>query len=232
MRVALRALALLALSAGALGAQVQPKSFSVTTRLGALKPERSASMDASGLVGVDAEYSFKKWLGFGTSVDVAHGNTHREDFLIRLRYGSSLVGGDTIYYQYLGQPVNTINIGAYGVLRVPNDKISPFVVGGVGNYTMLFDTQVNGNAKRLNNLSYIFGGGVWFKVSSSTGVQLDARAIQMQDYDRTLLDPSRGRNKNTTFPEDFPKVPAAKNTALNTMFTIGFRYIPGSSGGN
>ena len=33
------------------------------------------------------------------------------------------------------------------------------------------------------------------------------------------------------FPEDFPTPPAAKKTALNTMFTLGFRYIPGGVGG-
>jgi opacity protein-like surface antigen len=222
------AVALLALSAGALEAQVLPKSFSVTTRIGAMSPERSASRDVAGLIGLDTEYSFTRWAGVGAALDVSRGNTRREDFVARLRYGNAAVGGgDTIYYQYLSQPVNTINVGAYGVLRLPNERISPFVMAGVGTYTMLLDAQVSGTAQRKVEMSYTFGGGAWLRLTESTGIQLDVRALQMQKYDRTFLDSSKGRSPNTVFPEDFPAVPAAKNTALNTVFTLGFRYIPG-----
>lgn len=227
------AAALLALAASAAGAQVQVKRFSVTTRLGAMAPERSSSLDNAGVVGLDTEYAFSKWFGLGASVDVARGNTIGEDFLARLRYGNAAVGGgDTIYYQYVTQPVNTINIGAFGMLRYPSEKISPFVMGGVGNYTMLLDTQIAGRAARKNDMSYTVGGGLWIKLSDRTGLQFDVRSLTLQKYDRTFLDPTLGRNKNTTFPEDFPAIPAAKKTAQNTMFTLGFRYIPGPIGGS
>jgi hypothetical protein len=231
MKRTVRALALLALSAGALEAQVQPKQFSVTTRVGAMTPERAASLDMAGLIGLDTEYSFTRWLGLGATVDVARGNTRREDFVARYRYGSpSVAGGDTIFYQYLSQPVNTINVGLYGVLRAPMTRFSPFVMAGVGTYSLFLDAQVAGSAQRKVEMSYMFGGGAWYRFSESTGVQLDARMLQMQKYDRAFLDPSKGRLPNNVFPEDFPAVPAAKNTALNTIITLGFRYIPG--GGN
>ena len=54
----------------------------------------------------------------------------------------------------------------------------------------------------------------------------------MRNFDRGFLDPSAGRNPNRVFPEDFPAVPAAKRTAGNLMLSLGFRYIPGSAGGN
>jgi hypothetical protein len=231
MRRTARAVALLALSAGALEAQVQPRSFSVTTRLGALSPERSASLDMAGLVGLDTEYSFTRWAGIGATVDVARGNTRREDFVARYRYGNPGVGGgDTVFYQYLSQPVNTINLGIYGVLRAPSQRFAPFVMAGVGTYSLFLDAQVSGSAQRKVEMSYLFGGGAWYRFSETTGIQFDARVLQMQKYDRGFLDPSKGRNPNTVFPEDFPTVPAAKNTAMNTIFTLGFRYIPG--GGN
>ncbi len=233
MRRALRSLALVAVAATGAGAQVQPKSFSVTTRIGGLSPERAASIETSGLVGLDAEYAINKWFGVGTTVDVARGNTTKQDFLARLRYGNAAVaGGDSIYYQYLGQPVNMVNLGAFGLLRAPGERLSPFVMGGVGTYVMILDAQVNGQAKRKNALSYTGGAGVWLKLSESAGLQFDVRAIQFTDYDREFLNPATGRaEQNTPFPEDFPAPPAAKKTALNTVFTLGFRYIP-NFGGN
>lgn len=231
MKRLMGAVALLIVSAGALHAQVDPRKFSVTTRVGALTPERAASIDMSGLIGLDTEYAFNRWLGIGAAVDVGRGNTRREDFVARYRYGNPGVGGgDTIFYQYLSQPVNTINLAAFGLLRAPSTRFSPFVMAGVGTYSLFLDAQVSGRADRKVEMSYLFGAGAWFGFTESTGLQLDVRALQMQNYDRTFLDPSKGRLPNTVFPEDFPAVPAAKNTALNTIITLGFRYIPG--GGN
>jgi len=228
-----QSLLLLVLSASAVEAQVQNRRFSVTTRVGAVTPERSASLDAGGLVGLDTEYSINKYLGVGATLDVSRSNTRREDFIARLRYGNPAVGGgDTVFYQYLSQPVNTINFGVFGLARYPIGKLAPFVMGGVGNYTMLLDTQVSGRAARKNDLSYTVGGGVWFQLNERTGIQLDVRSLMLQNYDRGFLDPSSGRSPNTVFPEDFPVAPAAKNTAQNTVLTLGFRYIPGASGGN
>ncbi|MBL0169190.1 MAG: outer membrane beta-barrel protein [Gemmatimonadaceae bacterium] len=232
----LRALTLLLVSASALSAQVQNKQFSVVTRVGSITPERAASLNAGPLIGLDTEYSLNKYFGIGTSLDVTRTNTHREDFLTRLRYGNAGAGGgDSIFYQYVGQPINTINISAFGLARIPvGKKLSPFVMAGVGTYTMIANTQVNGKATRKNELSYTFGGGVWLKLGEKVGVQFDARALQFQKYDRNFLNPAAGRAElKTPFPEDFPVPPAAKKTALNTMLTLGFRYIPGGvSGGN
>lgn len=228
------AFALVTLTAGALSAQVQTKQFSVITRIGAVTPERASSLNTGGVIGLDTEYALNKYFGLGASVDVMRTNTHREDFLVRLRYGNAgQGGGDSVYYQYVGQPVNSINLGAFGLLRLPNEKVSPFVMGGVGTYTMIADAQVNGKNKRLTDLSFTGGAGVWFKLGDRVGVQLDARAIQFRNYDRDFLNPALGRSEqNTPFPEDFPVAPAAKNTSLNTTFTLGFRYLPGGIGGN
>ncbi len=230
----LRAVALLAVSTTALSAQVQNKQFAVVTRLGSISPERSASMNTGGVIGLDTEYSLNKWFGIGTSVDVMRSNTRREDFVARLRYGNAGVGGgDSVYYQALGQPINTLHISAFGLVRLPGKKLSPFLLGGVGNYTMITDVQVNGKDRRKNEMSLVGGAGVWFKLSDRVGVQLDARAVQMRNYSRAFLNPAAGRVElNNPFPEDFPAPPAAKNTALNTMFTLGFRYLPGGVGGS
>jgi len=231
----LRALGLLAVTASALSAQVQVKQFSVVTRVGAVTPERASSLNTGALIGLDTEYALSKYFGIGTSVDVMRTNTHREDFLTRLRYGNAgQGGGDSVYYQYVGQAINTINIGAFGLARIPSKTLSPFVMAGVGTYTMIANAQVNGKATRKNEISYTFGAGFWYKLGDKVGVQIDARALQFQKYQRNFLNPAAGRPELITpFPEDFPVAPAAKNTALNTTFTLGFRYIPGGvSGGN
>lgn len=229
----LRCILIALLPVTAVGAQSIPKQFSVTTRLGAIAAERAASLEQAALLGLDTEYALNKWFALGTSVDVSRGNTTKKDFLTRLRYGNAAVaGGDSIYYQNLGQAVSTINISAFGTLRYPSKKLSPFVYGGIGSYVMILDPQVNGKATRANNLSYTGGVGVWYKLNDRVGIQLDARSVTYTKFDRQLLNPARGRTEQITpFPEDFPTPPPAKSTALNTMFTLGFRYIPGGIGG-
>jgi opacity protein-like surface antigen len=233
MKRVMLAAAFVAFAATTVQAQAVDKRFSVTTRLGTVTPERSSSLDLAGLVGLDTEYSLNKYFGTGVSVDVTRGNTHREDFVARLRYGNANgAGGDTIYYQYVGQPVNTIHLGAFGVARYPTKRVTPFVMGGVGTYTMLLDTQINGKAARKNSSSFTLGAGLWIKFTENSGIQIDARQLTMRNFDRKFIDPTAGRNPNTVFPEDFPAVPAAKNTAGNLMLSLGFRYIPRTAGGN
>ncbi|MCE2901111.1 MAG: outer membrane beta-barrel protein [Gemmatimonas sp.] len=221
-------MAALALGAGVAGAQVSPKRFAVVTRLGVMTPERAASQDMAGLIGLDAEYALNKYFGIGTALDIGRGNNRREDFVQRLRFGNPAVaGGDTIFYQFLGQPVNTLNLALMGTARIPG-KVSPYAMAGVGTYVLIMDAQANGSTRTLSGASFSVGGGVNFQFSEKYGMQLDARATQLQGFKRERLDPSDGRFPNVWFPEDIPAPPAAKNTALNTAFTLGFRYVPGA----
>ena len=105
-------------------------------------------------------------------------------------------------------------------------------MAGAGTYVMILDAQVNGKETRNNDVSYTGGAGFWIKLSEQAGLQFDVRAVQYQGYDRNFLNPARDRTELIQpFPEDFPTPPAAKTTALNTMFTLGFRYVPGGIGG-
>lgn len=233
MKRMILAATIVAMGASTAQAQVQDKRFSVTTRLGAVTPERSSSLDPGGVVGLDTEYSFNKYFGTGAAVDVTRGNTRREDFVARLRYGNPAAGGgDTVFYQYVGQPVNTIHLGVFGVARYPTKRVTPFAMGGFGTYTMLLDTQINGKAAIKNSSSYTAGGGLWIKFTETSGIQLDARRLTMRNFDRGFIDPTGGRNQNTVFPEDFPSVPSRKSSASNLMLTLGFRYIPRTAGRN
>lgn len=219
--------------AGRVDAQIQNKAFTVTTRVGAAQAERAASLETAGVIGLDAEYAINKYVGVGTIVDVSRGSSTKEDFLTRLRFGNAAqAGGDSINYQFLRQPVNTVNLSLMGTLRYPAGRFAPYVLGGVGTYVMILDAQVNGRETRTNDLSYTGGVGAWFKFSDRSGIQFDARSVTYAGYDRQFLNPARGRPELTNpFPEDFAQPPAAKNTAMNLLFTIGFRYLPGGIGG-
>ena len=121
MRRFFSACALLAVASSAAQAQWQPKAFSITTRIGGQTSERASSLDPSALIGVDTEYSLNKWFAVGTSVDVARGNTVREDFVTRLRYGlASTGGGDSLYYQYLGQAVDRVKVDVMHTMVLEN----------------------------------------------------------------------------------------------------------------
>lgn len=221
-------LAALALATSAAGAQVAPKRFAVVTRLGVMTPERAASQEMAGLIGLDAEYALNKYFGLGTALDIGRGNTRREDFVQRLRFGNPAVaGGDTIFYQFLGQPVNSLNLSLMGTARIPG-KVSPYAMAGVGSYVLIMDAQTNGTSRTMSGASFSVGGGINFQFSEKYGMQLDARATQLQSFKRERLDPSDGRFPNRWFPEDIAAPPAAKNTALNTAITLGFRYVPGA----
>lgn len=231
-RVVLAAALLAAAVSSPAEAQLQAKQFSVTTRLGTRTSERAASLDPAALIGLDTEYALNKYFGIGTNIDVARGNTTNEDFLIRLRYGSAATaGGDSLFYQYLGQATNTINVNAFATLRYPAKRFSPFLIGGVGTYALILDPQLNGRTTKINELNYLAGGGLWVKLTDRTGIQLDVRNVTFTNFDRELLNPARERPEQTIpFPEDFSRPPAAKSTVSNLTYTLGFRYIPG--GGN
>jgi len=218
--------------ATAASGQVSDGRFSVVTRLGAIAPQKDVSINTGAFIGLDAEYSFSRFLGVGTSVGVARANTNREHFLTTLRFGRADVGGgDSVYYQHVGQPVNLIDISAFAVARAPMGRFTPYALAGVGNYTLIVDAQISGRAERSNDLSLNAGGGLWVAFNERAGIQLDARLLRLRNYDRSFIDPTGGRNPNVTFFEDFTLPPEAKNTATSAVFTLGFRYIPGSLGG-
>jgi hypothetical protein len=226
--------ALLALFTSVAEAQLAPKSFSVTTRMGMRTSEVAASLDPAAVIGLDTEYAFNRYFGIGTAVDVARGNVTNEHFLVRLRYGSAgTTGGDSLYYQYLGQSTNTVSVNAFATLRYPGKRVSPFLMGGAGTYALLLDPQLYNAQRKINEMSYIGGAGVWLKLSEKAGIQLDVRNMVFTKYNRDLLNPAFERDEqNTPFPEDFPVPPANKSTVGNLTYTLGFRYIPGGLGGN
>jgi hypothetical protein len=219
-----------ALLAPSASAQQQTDYLSVTVRGGSIAWDESASMDATGFVGLDGQYAFSKYFGIGTGIMVGRGNTQKDDFLTTLTFGDRQAG-DTTSFFYVGQPVSIVDLSLYGMLQAPvSERFQPYAIGGVGVTSMFLDPQINRGERRVVNTSLQYGAGFWFRFTEQTGIQFDIRALTLTDYDRSLLDPTAGRNPNITFVEDFPAPPEDKSSVTNWTFSLGFRYIPGFFG--
>jgi hypothetical protein len=118
---------------------------------------------------------------------------------------------------------------------MPFGRFTPFVIGGLGVYTLYLNPQVNASPRRLSNMSATLGGGVDLLLGKSGSVQLGLRDLILTDFRRDFLNPSEPRFFETRFAEDLPSPPAAKNTVHNFQLTLGFSFRPGtgsSSGGD
>jgi hypothetical protein len=211
--------------AGRAPAQAPPGEFAVTTRLGAVRFDRAASLETAPFVGLDAEYSVSRLFGLGTAINVTRPNTRAEDFVTVVTFGIPTTG-DTTSFFYTGQAVSLVEGSLIATLRLPAGRITPFVLGGGGYYAMFLDPQINRGSKRLTGPTATVGGGVFYQLSERAGIQLDVRDMMQFDYQADRLSPGLGRNPNIFFVEDFPQPPERKSTVHNLVFSLGFRYVP------
>jgi hypothetical protein len=224
--VAAAMLSAAALVAPSAGAQVSKGLFAVTTRVGGQSFEKAASLNTSALVGLDADYALTKNFGLGTSVSISRPNTHKEDFTTTLTYGVASSGGDTTFFYQPGQAVTLADGAIVGYGRAPIGRLTPYVMGGVGMYGAFLDVNTNGRSRRFGGMSTQFGAGVAFQLNPRAGIQLDVRDQMLHSYRPERLAPSRGRNPNVFYPEDFAGAPTRKTTVNNLGYTLGFRYVP------
>ena len=219
------ALAACVVMAGAAGAQARPRQFTVTPRGGVITFDDAAGLETGGALGVDAEYHFARFFSIGTNLTYARASTRGEDFLGRITYGIA-EQGDTSFFFRITQPVSVLDASLNGTLRFPLGRLTPFVTGGAGVYTMYLDPQVNRGATRIGRLSGNVGGGVAVQLAERAGVTLDVRDLIFTDYNRARLNPTDGRFRNFQFPTEFQTAPAPKSTVHNFMISLGFMYAP------
>jgi len=122
--------------------------------------------------------------------------------------------------------VSIVEASLNGTLRFPLGRLTPFVTGGAGVYTMFLDPQVNRGATRFGRLSGNVGGGFAMQLSERAGITLDVRDLIFTDYERARLNPTDGRFQNFQFPTEFQTAPAPKSTVHNFMISLGFMYAP------
>jgi opacity protein-like surface antigen len=212
-------------------AQDPTGQFTVITKAGAFQPMRAASLETSGVVGIDALYGLTRFFGIGTTVNVARTNTRAEDFITAITLGT-ISAGDTTYFYETGQPVNILDGGLLAMLRLPiGDRITPYLVGGVGAYSVFLDPEINRGRRNFSGMTGTGGGGLAIRFSERAGIQLDVRNMTFFNYKADQLDPSNGRFPNAFFFDDFPSPPTRKKAVSNMVYSLGFRYVPAGRGG-
>jgi len=215
---------------GAVQAQAVPRQFNFAPRAGYLKFDRASSIENGGFIGLDAVYNVTSMFSIGANASWARAETRGEDFIAALTFGDP-TKGDTTFYFNVTQPVSVVTYEAMAVARLPlsYSRVNPFLMGGVGAYTVYMDPQVVSGPRKMSHLGFSVGGGLEMRMGQRSGLRFDVRDQIFTKYDRTRLNPTDPRFAAIAFPEDFPRPPEAKETLHNLSFSIGFTFTP--SGG-
>ncbi len=204
-------------------AQWSTRQFSVTPRGGFMTFDNSSGIDNAPYIGVDAAYAVSPFLSIGTGLTISRPQTIGDYFISQLSFG------DTTLYLAVEQPLMMIDVALNAQARYPGDRITPFLNGGIGYYTLDLDPQVETRPERLGGISGNVGAGLLFRLGEQVGIQLEVRDLIFTGFERDDLNPVAAAFNNTRYPEDFEPPPAAKETVHNIMFGIGFTFVPRSS---
>lgn len=212
-------------------AQAETKQWVVTPRGGMTRYARASSLENTGFVGIDAAYYLTRMFAVGTTLSVGRGQSRGEDFIAAINFGVPTDGDTTLYFG-VTQPVTLFDAAANATMRMPIGRLSPFVSGGVGVYTLYLNPQVSKSARRHSAMSMNFGAGLDFEVGRGAGIQVALRDLILTQYDRDFLNPTDPRFIEIRFPEDFKAPPEKQETLHNLQFSIGFSFRPSASGTN
>jgi hypothetical protein len=212
---------------GAAHAQSAAQQFHVSPKAGFIRFDEASSLENAGALTVDAMYSLTSMFSLGIGLTVARPSTRGEDFVAALTFGDP-TKGDTTFYFNVEQPVSILDASLNGKVGLPLtvSRISPFLTGGVGYYTLYLDPQVVGGDRRFGRMSMNFGGGLDLRLAENSGIVLEVRDLIFTKYQRERLRPSDARFAVIQFPEDFPTPPDTKETVHNIVFNIGFSFTP------
>lgn len=222
MRIFLLAAAAVVVLPGTVAAQWVPRQFSVTPRGGFMTFDESSGIDDAPYLGVEAAYTISPFLSIGTGLSVSRPQTVGDFFVTQLTFA------DTTFYLAVEQPLMMLDIGLTAQARFPGDRLTPFVTGGVGYYTLFLDPQVETSPEKIGDISAMAGAGLHIRLGRQVGIQFEVRDLIFTGFRRDELSPIRSNFQNTRFVEDFALPPEAKSTVHNLMFGIGFSFVPQS----
>jgi len=233
-RLALLASAFLATPAGAFGQQIEG-NWGVDVVIGAQSYASSSALNTGAFVAAAALYQVSKRFAVGPALQFTRGKSDGAFFTAALDFGA-----DSARVFQVGQQLNTLHYTLDGRFDImPENNLNPYVMGGVGGYTMYLESNANSAFGRLSELMFQVGGGVRWAITEGTGVSFDVRDVVYTNYDRDQLNPIRPEHRNCSVPGDasscrFPEaemldVPAKEETIHNFRFSIGLTFIPGIS---
>ena len=238
MRLSLRmaACAVLAFASTAQGQATSEQTrtgarpFSVTPRGGYIMFDDASGIKDAAALGLDATYNITPMIAITGAATFSRPITNGDEFLGAMYLGA--VPFDTTFLYRAQQPITVadLNIGARLSLPLTMARISPYVQGGIGGYTLYLDPQASGQTgsrgNRVQRMSVTVGGGLAYRVSDALGISLDVRDMIFMNYDRERLNPVRPEARDTRFIEDFPAPPENKKTVHNIALQVGFTFVP------
>jgi opacity protein-like surface antigen len=221
-RTAVLAVALLGLSVLTAEAQVELHKWQLVVGGGYQTYASGAAMQDGGSLNGEANYFISEMLGIGLYTD----------FTFTESDGSQLIPTelnfmDSTTFTIPNQPMEIWQYGVQGKLRLPSST-SPFLLAGVGGYTVFLDPQQNDGFTNDTRWMLKFGAGVDFAVSPAAGFQLAVQDNFYPNWNPNALQPAREQFQNTQFPELNPDQSDLSSSVHNFKFLVSLTLLPGA----
>ncbi len=216
--------ALALLGVGALSAEAQVEEYRWQVAIGGgwqTFPGGSAVESGASLNG-EGSYFITEAIGLGLYADFTFTETDG-----RRLTPAALSFVDSTTFTIVNQGIEIFQYGAQVKLRLPSNT-SPFILGGVGGYTVFFDPQQNNDPRTTTGLMVRFGAGVDFAVGQAAGFQLAVHDSWYPSWSPNRLLPVEGRFLNTRFPELNPDPDALDDSVHNIKFLVSVTLLPGA----
>ena len=213
------------------GLNGQERDWSVDLMGGAVVFPESSALETGPSLGIEALYHITPNLSIGPLAEYVRTETDGSFFVAAIDFGA-----DSTRVFEAAQRISVLQYG--GQIRFdfsPSQRISPYLVGGAGGYTLYLDTQSNDGFKRITNRMLQGGGGIQFNVTDATGFQIEVRDFIYSDFDRDQFNPILPTHRNVRpdgtvrFPgAERSSTPANESTIHNIRLTVGLTYVPGT----
>lgn len=227
-RTAVLTLALLGVGALSAQAQVERHRWQVVAGGGWQTFAGDAAMNGGGSIGGEANYFLNESFGLGLYADFTFAETAGDELI-----PAALNFVDSTTFTFVNQGVEVFQYGGQAKFRLPG-ATSPFVLAGLGGYTVFFDPQQNSDDANSTRWMMKFGVGVDFAVSGGAGFQLAVHDNFYPNWRATSLLPVRPQNQNTRFPELNPapqcdfEAGESSCSVHNLRFSLSVVLVPGA----
>jgi len=223
---------------------VERGNFNVVIGGGAvMHPNHSALVPVSPMLTLQGQMHVTENLGVGFALDYTRTSTDDDIF----PYGQfRFFTADSTLLVALRQPVSVFHYQFIGTLGTSlGDRLYPYVVGGVGGYTVYLDPQQNDKSIRENDLAFTLGAAMKIGIGGSSSIEISARDIIWTGFDREVMNPMPDRtcrvsganqfNGNVCPNERFPFLnpelsdsnwSEANETVHNLVFSLAFSFVP------
>lgn len=220
--------------------QVERGQFDVNIGGGvALHPNSSALQSVSPILNLKGRAFLNDNVGLGFSVDYARTETDDDIFPLAQFVFST---ADSTLYVALKQPVAIFSYQFLATLGAPVSEgaFYPYIMGGIGGYTLYLDPQEAEGPERQSDLALTVGGAVKLRLAGNSAIELSVRDVIFTGYERDRLNPTPPRDcranterqftgdvcANERFPFLDPAGEDPSETVHNIVLSASFSFFP------